>query len=106
MTDDFDTALDRCLADIMAGQSIEGCVQQYPQFVAQLEPLLKMAGRVRTVPPPADLSAERAQAIETQLLKHAAQIRRARPVKPAPRRIQQSSLGSRRASHEITGPAW
>jgi Domain of unknown function (DUF5667) len=84
MTDDFDTVLDRCLADIAAGQSIEKCVQQYPHFAAQLEPLLKTANRVRTVPPAANLSAERARAIEAQLLKHAAQIRRARP---APRRL-------------------
>ena len=87
MTEDFDTVLDRCLADVTAGQSIEGCVQHYSQYATQLEPLLKAASRVRTLPPPADLSAERAQAIETRLLKHAAQIRHARPGKLAPRRL-------------------
>lgn len=87
MPDDFDTALDRCLADMAAGQSIEGCVQHYPQYAVQLEPLLKTASRVRTVPPAANLSVERVQAIETQLLVHADQIRQARLAKPAPRRL-------------------
>jgi len=43
----FKTALDRCLARLGKGESVESCLQQFPRQRHELEPLLRAAQMVR-----------------------------------------------------------
>ena len=40
---EFDNILDECLDRLIKGETIESCLAQYPQYAAELEPLLKTA---------------------------------------------------------------
>ena len=48
----FETILDDCLTRVQAGEPLEYCLEDYPQFAHELRPLLGVAGSVRTLPPP------------------------------------------------------
>jgi hypothetical protein len=41
MADNFDRILDECVDRINGGQSLEDCLADYPEYVKQLEPLLR-----------------------------------------------------------------
>lgn len=41
MADNFDRILDECIDRINRGQSLEACLVDYPEYVEQLEPLLR-----------------------------------------------------------------
>ena len=41
MADNFDRILDECIDRINRGQSLEDCLADYPEYVKQLEPLLR-----------------------------------------------------------------
>jgi len=74
---DFEAVLDECLSQIDKGESLEACVAQYPTLAAQLEPLLRLALRVKAlrqeqVPSPVTL-----QAARQRFLREAAQLRSA-----------------------------
>src|SRR5690349_9288046 len=40
-------ALDQALARLQAGESVEGCLDAFPQYAAALEPLLRAGDRLR-----------------------------------------------------------
>jgi Domain of unknown function (DUF5667) len=87
MSEDFDTILDRCLADVAAGrETIDSCLRHYPAQASRLAALLKLAGQVQTAPP-ASLPVDKRRALEARLMKRASELR-ARPVSRAntPRR--------------------
>ena len=41
MADNFDKILDECIDRINRGENLEACLADYPQYVEQLEPLLR-----------------------------------------------------------------
>jgi len=43
MARDFDHILDECIDRLLQGESLEHCLQRYPEQAAQLEPLLRVA---------------------------------------------------------------
>jgi len=49
--DELLRALDDCLARLRAGETVEQCLAAYPQFRAELEPLLRTAQQVAALPP-------------------------------------------------------
>lgn len=87
MSSDFDTILDRCLADLATGrETIDSCLQRYPAQADQLAWLLPIAERTRAVPPPAPLSMDKRRALESRLLEKAGQIFARSAIRPiAPR---------------------
>jgi hypothetical protein len=46
---EFENILNDCLDRLMRGEDIESCLAQYPEYAAQLEPLLKTALETRTI---------------------------------------------------------
>jgi len=78
---DLEAVLDECLHDMSTrGESIERCLQRYPQHAGQLAPLIQVADRIRKTRHPT-LSVSVTKAIEQRLLKRATELRqsRARP---------------------------
>jgi hypothetical protein len=76
MSGDFDTILDRCLADIVAGhETIDSCLRRFPQQAGQLAVLLRAAERARSGSLPAPLSIDKRRALESRLLRRAGQQR-------------------------------
>jgi hypothetical protein len=72
MSDEFDTILDRCLADLAAGrETIDSCLRQYPAQAGRLAALLPLAERARALPPPAPFPLDKRRALESKLLKEA-----------------------------------
>src|SRR5689334_13250575 len=58
VTKSLPDALDQALARLQAGESIEGCLDTFPQYAAALEPLLRAGERLRVSaaePLPTDL---------------------------------------------------
>lgn len=54
----LEDVLDECLSQLNSGQSLESCVARYPTLAAELEPLLRVALKVRAIgqqPVPAPL---------------------------------------------------
>ncbi len=87
MPEDFDLILDRCLADIAAGrETIDSCLRRYPAQAGRLAALLELAERVQAAPA-IPLPDDKRRALETRLLRRAAQLR-SKPVNraAAPRR--------------------
>jgi hypothetical protein len=60
MRHDLDTALDRCLALLRDGESIEGCLGRYPEYADELRPLLELVIQVGQVITPAPSPTARA----------------------------------------------
>jgi hypothetical protein len=61
MSDNFEVVLNICLDRIAKGDSIKQCLSEYPQFAAQLDPLLKTAlsiQRVSAIKPRSEFKAE------------------------------------------------
>jgi hypothetical protein len=48
MSKDFDQILDECIDRINSGQSLEECLELYPEFAQELEPLLRAADELRS----------------------------------------------------------
>ena len=79
MPEDFDTILERCLADIAAGrETIDSCLQRYPAQAGRLAALLELAERVQAAPA-AKLPDDKRRALEAQLLRRIA-LERSQPV--------------------------
>lgn len=75
---DLEALLDECLQDMSTrGESIERCLQRYPQHARELAPLIQMADHIRKTSHPT-LSASATQTIERHLLKRATEIRQSR----------------------------
>ncbi|MBL7119144.1 MAG: hypothetical protein ISS53_00505 [Dehalococcoidia bacterium] len=53
MAEEFEHILDQCIDRLLQGESLEQCLQRYPEQAAQLEPLLRVA-----------LAAQKASAVE------------------------------------------
>jgi hypothetical protein len=80
-------ALDDCLLRLRAGESLEQCLDSYPHFRSQLEPLLKTA-RLTSAFPRVQPSAERRQALRARVMLRLSRPAKARHVtreRPAPR---------------------
>ena len=78
---DWEAILDECLHDVSTrGESIERCLQRYPQHVGQLAPLIQVADRIHKTSHPT-LSVSATKAIEQRLLKRTTELRqsKARP---------------------------
>ncbi len=72
---DLEAILDECLHEMsIRGESIESCLQRYPQHAGQLAPLVQVADHIRKSNHPT-LSAPAARAIEQRLLKRTAELR-------------------------------
>jgi hypothetical protein len=54
---DLDEALDRSLALLERGETLEGCVSRFPEHAGDLRPLLEVAVEVRRVPAPTPTTA-------------------------------------------------
>ena len=52
MSRKFDSALDDCLNLVRVGASIKDCLARYPEYAGELEPLLRLASGVKSVPTP------------------------------------------------------
>ena len=75
---DLEAILDECLHDASTrGESIEKCLQRYPQHAGQLAPLVQVADRIRKTRHPT-LSVSATKAIEQRLLKRATELRQPR----------------------------
>ena len=73
---EFESVLDRCLAEVRAGRAtIEEVAARYPQYARRLEPLLRAAQRVATMSSGPQLSDEAVDAIQGQLLRRAAKLK-------------------------------
>jgi hypothetical protein len=80
---DLKAILDQCLHEMSTGgETIERCLQRYPQYAQQLAPLIQAADRIQKTRHPR-LSVSASKAIEQRLLKRAAELRRSR-AKPSP----------------------
>jgi len=78
---DLEAILDKCLHDMSTrGESIEKCLQRYPQHAGQLAPLVQVADHIRKTSHPT-LPVSATKAIEQRLLKRATELRqfRAKP---------------------------
>ena len=49
MKKDFETILDESLSHLKQEESMEACLGRYPQYAAQLEPLLQTALKVEVL---------------------------------------------------------
>jgi hypothetical protein len=79
MQRDKETILDLCLDEIRKGKSIEYCLDLYPEFASELEPLLRLTKDIEETPKPEP----RKEAINLTLIKigeAAAAQRRRKPV--------------------------
>jgi hypothetical protein len=75
---DLEAILDECLHCMSTrGESIERCLQRYPQHAGQLTPLIQVADHIRKTSHP-KLSASATKAIERRLLKRATELRPSR----------------------------
>jgi len=75
---DLEAILDECLQNMSTpGESIERCLQRYPQYAGQLAPLVQVADHIRRTSHPM-LSASATQAIEQRLLRKAGELRQSR----------------------------
>ncbi len=75
---DLEAILDECLHGMSTqGESIERCLQRYPQQARQLAPFIQVADRIRKASHPA-LSVSATKAIEQRLLERAAELRQSR----------------------------
>ena len=80
---DLKAILDQCLHEMSTrGETVERCLQRYPQYAQQLAPLIQAADRIQKTRHPR-LSVSASKAIEQRLLKRAAELRRSR-AKPSP----------------------
>ncbi len=74
---DLESAFDDCVEALRAGESLEECLSRYPEYRADLEPLLRVVTEVWSIPRPA-LSPAAARAGEARL--HRALAGRRRPL--------------------------
>jgi hypothetical protein len=75
---DWEAILDECLHDMSTrDETVERCLQCYPQHAGQLAPLVRAADRIQKTSHPA-LSVSATKAIKRRLLKRAKEIRQSR----------------------------
>ena len=75
MKKDFETILDESLSRLKQKESIEACLRRYPQYAAQLEPLLRTALKVEMLKDTAPPSAKAMAAGRERFLREAARLR-------------------------------
>jgi hypothetical protein len=85
MKKDFETILDESLSRLKQKESIEACLGRYPQYAAQLEPLLQTALKVEVLTDTEPPSAQAMAAGRERFLRVAAHLRAERALahKPA-----------------------
>jgi hypothetical protein len=72
---DLEAILDECLHGMSTrAETIERCLQRYPQHAGQLAPLIQVADRIREASHPT-LSVSATKAVEQRLLKRATELR-------------------------------
>ncbi len=82
MAKDFEHILDECIERLLQGESVEQCLQAYPEQAAELEPLLRVALAARkasAIEPRPEFKAQARYRIQSAL--------HAEKKKPQPRRI-------------------
>ena len=57
MSRDFENILDECLMMLDRGESVEACLERFPEFANELKPILEMARPLRSVEMPQSSSA-------------------------------------------------
>ncbi|MBE9470697.1 MAG: hypothetical protein IMY75_01110, partial [Chloroflexi bacterium] len=81
MLQDIAAILETCLEQITAGRAtVQECLDQYPDLVGELEPLLRAAERAQTMDRPS-LAPEARARIEARLLAAAENIPSVQPVR-------------------------
>jgi hypothetical protein len=50
MSDNFEAILEKCLARLKAGETVDHCLRDFPELRAKLEPLLKTAAGLYSIP--------------------------------------------------------
>ncbi len=88
MSEDFDTILDRCIADVKSGrETVDSCVRRYPAQAGRLAAILPLIERVEALRPQAPFPVDKRRALESQLLKEARRLQTQSASRPiAPRR--------------------
>ncbi|HSJ59547.1 MAG TPA: hypothetical protein VLC95_20345 [Anaerolineae bacterium] len=74
MRSDFDATLDRCLADLAAGASLDTCLARHPDHAAELRPLLELAVDLQYVTTPRAADGARAEGRQRVLAAAAARL--------------------------------
>ena len=98
MAEEFEYILDQCIDRLLQGESLEQCLQRYPEQAAQLEPLLRVA-----------LAAQKASAVEprpefkAQARYQMRSLLSAKKAKSRPRRIPVLSWLPRWATAVVIG---
>jgi hypothetical protein len=67
MRHDLEFALDRCLVELRRGTDIKRCLESYPEYARELQPLLQLAAAVGGAVPPASSHAAFATGRERML---------------------------------------
>ena len=75
MKKDFEAILDESLSRLKQKESIEACLGRYPQYAAQLEPLLRTALKVEVLKDTEPCSAKAMAASRERFLREAARLR-------------------------------
>lgn len=75
MKKDFEAILDESLSRLKQKESVESCLRRYPQYAAQLEPLLRTALRVEGLKDTEPPSAQAMAAGRERFLQEAARLR-------------------------------
>ena len=79
MSHKFDHILDECIRALNAGDSIETCLQRYPQHADSLQPLLKMAVACMDIEKP-EVTIQAVRASEQKMLAAFHESKAAQPV--------------------------
>ena len=107
MNQDFDAALGECLDLMRQGNETEACLAHYPQFAAELRPLLQLANKIRDVITPMPTSqariAGRLRMLEALTEKHS-QRPMVAPISP-PRPIPTITQPTRKRPQYVR-PVW
>jgi hypothetical protein len=105
MAEEFEHILDECIDRLLRGESLEQCLQRYPEQAAQLEPLLRVAlatQKASSVEPRAEFKAQARQQLISVLY-------RQKP-KAQPGRVPLLDLAKSRIRRGIEGlrsrPVW
>jgi hypothetical protein len=82
MNQKFDHILDECIRALKAGDSIDACLQRYPQYADALRPLLKMAAACMDIEKP-EVTIQAVRASEQMMLAAFHEKKAAQPVSKA-----------------------
>jgi hypothetical protein len=93
MKKDFETILDESLSRLKQKESMEACLGRYPQYAAQLEPLLRMALKVEVLKDTAPPSTQAMAAGRERFLREAA-------------RLQTERAPTHKLARDLAGRTW